>query len=95
MAVPTRDRQYDVITIGDMCVDLIVTGSDTTPRFGQVEQLVDDYSLDMGGSCCFFACQAAKRDCASASWAASGTTTLASSSFAASSRASWTPATSL
>ena len=53
-------RQYDVITFGDMCVDLIVSGDDVVPRFGQVEKLVDDYALDMGGSCCLFACQAAK-----------------------------------
>jgi sugar/nucleoside kinase (ribokinase family) len=53
-------QQYDVITFGDMCVDLLVTGEDVTPRFGQVEKLVDDYVLEMGGSCCIFACQAAK-----------------------------------
>ena len=53
-------RTYDVITFGDMCVDLVVSGSDVVPRFGQVEQLVDDYLLEMGGSCCIFACQAAK-----------------------------------
>jgi sugar/nucleoside kinase (ribokinase family) len=53
-------RPYDVITFGDMCVDLIVSGDDIVPRFGQVEQLVDDYALEMGGSCALFACQAAK-----------------------------------
>jgi sugar/nucleoside kinase (ribokinase family) len=53
-------RRYDVITFGDMCVDLIVTGDDIVPRFGQVEKLVDDYAIEMGGSCCIFACQAAK-----------------------------------
>ena len=53
-------RQYDVITFGDMCVDLIMTGDDVVPRFGQVEKLVDDYVVEMGGSCCIFACQAAK-----------------------------------
>jgi sugar/nucleoside kinase (ribokinase family) len=52
--------EYDVITFGDMCVDLLVSGDDVVPRFGQVEQLVDDYTLEMGGSCCIFACQAAK-----------------------------------
>ena len=52
--------QYDVITFGDMCVDLIVTGEDVVPRFGQVEKLVEDYVLEMGGSCCIFACQAAR-----------------------------------
>ena len=54
------DREYDVITFGDMCVDLIVSGGDVVPRFGQVEQLVGDYTLEMGGSCCIFACQAAR-----------------------------------
>ncbi len=53
-------KMYDVITIADSCVDLIMLGRDVTPRFGQVEKLVDDYMLEMGGSCCIFACQAAK-----------------------------------
>jgi sugar/nucleoside kinase (ribokinase family) len=53
-------RAYDVITFGDLCVDLIVTGGDIVPRFGQVEQLVEGYELEMGGSCSIFACQAAK-----------------------------------
>jgi ribokinase len=53
-------EHFDVITFGDMCVDLVVTGDDVTPRFGQVEKLVGDYTLEMGGSCCIFACQAAK-----------------------------------
>jgi sugar/nucleoside kinase (ribokinase family) len=43
-----------------MCVDLMISGSDVTPRFGQVEKLVENYTLEMGGSCCIFACQAAK-----------------------------------
>ena len=51
---------YDVITFGDLCVDLIVSGGDIVPRFGQAEQLVGDYTLEMGGSCCIFACQAAR-----------------------------------
>jgi ribokinase len=54
------DRPYDVITIGDMCVDLIVEMGDAMPLFGQVEQWVPDYFLEMGGSTCIFACQAAK-----------------------------------
>lgn len=58
--VKTSKRPYDVITFGDMCVDLIVSGDDVVPRFGQVEQLVDDYVVEMGGSCNIFACQAAK-----------------------------------
>jgi len=53
-------KQYDVLTIGDMCVDLVMTGDDVTPQFGQVEKLVGNYELEMGGSCNIFACQAAR-----------------------------------
>jgi sugar/nucleoside kinase (ribokinase family) len=60
MSGQMSERRYDVITFGDMCVDLIVTGTDVVPRFGQVEKLVDDYVVEMGGSCCIFACQAAR-----------------------------------
>lgn len=53
-------RKYDIITFGDLCVDLMMSGRDVTPEFGQVEKLVDDYMVEMGGSCSIFACQAAK-----------------------------------
>jgi sugar/nucleoside kinase (ribokinase family) len=59
MSEAFNTKRYDIITFGDMCVDLIMAGEDVTPRFGQVERLVDDYVLEMGGSCCIFACQAA------------------------------------
>ena len=54
------NRKYDILTFGDMCVDLVVTGQDVVPEFGQIEKLVDNYTVEMGGSCCIFACQAAK-----------------------------------
>jgi sugar/nucleoside kinase (ribokinase family) len=60
MTPPAGEWPYDVITFGDLCVDLIMTGGDIVPRFGQEEQLVGDYSVEMGGSCSIFACQAAK-----------------------------------
>ena len=53
-------KQYDILTFGDMCVDLIVTGDDVVPQFGQCEKLVGDYELEMGGSSNIFACQSAK-----------------------------------
>ncbi len=53
-------KAFDVLTFGDLCVDLIISGEDVTPRFGQVEKLVGDYTLEMGGSCSIFACQAAR-----------------------------------
>jgi len=54
------NKQYDILTFGDLCVDLIMTGGDIVPEFGQVEKLVGNYELEMGGSCSIFACQAAK-----------------------------------
>ncbi len=60
MSPNNSDKQYDVITFGDMCVDLIITGEDVVPEFEQVEKLVDNYELEIGGSCNIFACQAAK-----------------------------------
>ncbi len=54
------ERPYDIVTIADACVDLVVDLGDTVPQFGQVELWVDDYFLEMGGSACIFACQAAK-----------------------------------
>ena len=60
MKTNSPEKTYDILTCGDTCVDLVISGSDVTPQFGQVEKLVDDYVLEMGGSCCLFACQAAK-----------------------------------
>ena len=53
-------KAYDLVAFGDTCVDLILKDADVVPQFGQVEKLVADYDLEMGGSCCIFAAQAAK-----------------------------------
>ncbi len=52
--------EFDLLTIGDLCVDLIVDLGETLPSFGQAEQWVPDYFLEMGGSTAICACQAAK-----------------------------------
>jgi len=51
---------YDIITILDTCVDLVVDLGDTIPEFDQKEKWVDSFSIEMGGSSCIFACQCAK-----------------------------------
>ncbi len=48
-------KQYDVIAIGELNVDLIVTGLDGTPRIGQ-ETIADNYSLVLGSSTAICAC---------------------------------------
>ena len=49
----------DILCVADMCVDLILTGN-VRPRFGQVEQLIDDYAVELGGSANLFASQFAR-----------------------------------
>jgi len=53
-------KKYDILTVFDICADLVVDLGDTVPEFGQKEKYVDSYALDMGGSTCIFACQCAK-----------------------------------
>lgn len=61
-----RRKSLDILTFGDLCVDLIVSGRDVTPAFGQAEKVVEEYALEMGGSTSIFACQAAKLGLATA-----------------------------
>jgi ribokinase len=51
-------RAFDVLAVGDLNPDLLVTG-DVTPRFGQVEQDVSA-QLTLGGSAGIFAAGAAR-----------------------------------
>lgn len=50
---------YDVAVVADLCIDLLFQG-DVTPIYGQVEQFVDDYVVEIGGSAAIFAAQLAK-----------------------------------
>ncbi len=54
------NKSLDVLTIGDLAADLVLSGRDVVPEFGQKEKMLGDYSLEMGGSTSIFACQAAK-----------------------------------
>ncbi len=52
-------KPFDLLVVGDLNADLILSG-DVTPAFGQVEKLLDDASLVIGGSATIFACGAAR-----------------------------------
>ena len=56
MCAPTL---FEVATVADMCVDLILRGN-VRPQFGQREQIVNSYCLELGGSANIFATQMAK-----------------------------------
>ncbi len=53
-------KVFDLLVIGEICVDLILRGGDLRPRFGQAEQLVDQADLVLGGSTALLACGAAR-----------------------------------
>ena len=51
--------KFDVMAVGDICVDFIMTGN-VRPQFHQVEQIVGDCALELGGSATIFASQLGK-----------------------------------
>jgi len=54
-----QDRTFDVLGVADMCADIILTGN-VRPEFHQVEQIIGDCSIELGGSANIFASQMAK-----------------------------------
>ena len=69
------DKTFDILVFADACVDLILRDDDVRPQFGQVEKLVADYELVMGGSCCIFAAAGGETGgCESPSWVGSAMT---------------------
>jgi sugar/nucleoside kinase (ribokinase family) len=56
---PTNS-EFDVVVLGDCNPDLVLTGDEVEPSFGQVERLVDEADLMIGGSGGIFAAGAAR-----------------------------------
>lgn len=52
--------EFDLVVLGDCNPDLVLTGDEIEPSFGQVERLVDAADLMIGGSGGIFACGAAR-----------------------------------
>ena len=50
----------DLLVVGDCNPDLVLSGGDLVPRFSQIEQLVDEADLVIGGSASILACGAAR-----------------------------------
>lgn len=51
---------FDILVLGDANPDLVLSGENVEPAFGQAERLVDNAALVIGGSGVIFACGAAK-----------------------------------
>ncbi|HEV2372253.1 MAG TPA: carbohydrate kinase family protein [Streptosporangiaceae bacterium] len=57
---PPPDGCLDLLVVGDCNPDVLVTGGDVNPAFGQQEKLVDGISLVVGGSAAITAVAAAR-----------------------------------
>jgi sugar/nucleoside kinase (ribokinase family) len=53
-------KTYDLLVVGELNVDLILSDEDPVPHFGQHETLVADAALDLGSASAILACQAAR-----------------------------------
>jgi sugar/nucleoside kinase (ribokinase family) len=53
------EKPFDIVVVGELNPDLILSGN-VEPAFGQVEKLVDNFTLTMGSSSGIFACGAAR-----------------------------------
>jgi sugar/nucleoside kinase (ribokinase family) len=53
-------KQFDLLVIGEINPDLILSGEDVTPAFGQAEKLVQAATLTIGSSSAIMACGAAR-----------------------------------
>jgi ribokinase len=51
---------FDLVVLGDVNPDLVLSGGDVEPSFGQAEHLVERARLTVGGSGAILACAAAK-----------------------------------
>src|SRR5260221_1812741 len=49
----------EIVTVADLCIDLLFVG-DVKPIYGQVEQFVNDYTVELGGSTAIFSSQFTK-----------------------------------
>jgi sugar/nucleoside kinase (ribokinase family) len=54
------DARLDLLVVGEINADLVLTGADVEPEFDQVEKLVSRASLTVGGSSAITACAAAR-----------------------------------
>jgi sugar/nucleoside kinase (ribokinase family) len=56
----TSPSALDLVVVGDCNPDVVISGTDVTPTFGQAEKLVDGMSLMIGGSAAITAVAAAR-----------------------------------
>jgi len=58
--VAATERDTDILVVGEINPDIVVTDADPAPEFGQVERAVRSISMTVGSSSAIFACGAAR-----------------------------------
>jgi sugar/nucleoside kinase (ribokinase family) len=56
----TPPKIFDVLVVGELNADVVVTGPDVSPVFGEAEKLVEGAEIVLGASGAIFACGAAR-----------------------------------
>jgi sugar/nucleoside kinase (ribokinase family) len=54
------DRDIEILVVGEINPDIVISDPDPVPVFGEVERLVDSIGLTVGSSSAIFACGAAR-----------------------------------
>jgi sugar/nucleoside kinase (ribokinase family) len=59
-AQPSDDRDLDILVVGEINPDIVVSDPDPVPAFDQVERIVGSIRMTVGSSSAIFACGAAR-----------------------------------
>lgn len=57
---PERTTDLDILVVGEINPDIVVSDPDPVPTFGEVERVIGSISLTVGSSSAIFACGAAR-----------------------------------
>jgi sugar/nucleoside kinase (ribokinase family) len=60
--VTTAARDLDILVVGEINPDIVISDPDPAPAFGEVERLVRSIRMTVGSSSAIFACAAARLD---------------------------------
>jgi len=58
--VTTADRDVDILVVGEINPDVVISDPDPVPVFGEVERVVRSIQMTVGSSSAIFACGAAR-----------------------------------
>ena len=60
--MPTAGRDIDILVVGEINPDIVISDPDPMPVFGEVERVVGSIRMTVGSSSAIFACGAARLD---------------------------------